>query len=73
MLKRILGEDIELKTRFSRSLPPVFADKGQIDQILMNLVTNARDAMPGGGKLLIKTQPVHPTHCDARGPLLDRT
>ncbi len=62
MLKRILGEDIELKTRFSRSLPPVFADKGQIDQILMNLVTNARDAMPGGGRLFIKTRSVQSNH-----------
>ena len=64
MLKRILGEDIELKTRFSRSLPPVFADKGQIDQILMNLVTNARDAMPDGGRLFIKTRSVQPTHLE---------
>ena len=56
MLKRILGEDIELKTELAPSLPPVFADKGQIHQVLMNLFTNARDAMPEGGKLLLETR-----------------
>jgi len=56
MLKRILGEDIELKTEFAPSLPQVFADKGQIHQVLMNLFTNARDAMPSGGKLLLETR-----------------
>jgi two-component system cell cycle sensor histidine kinase/response regulator CckA len=55
MLKRLIGEDIILSTSFEPSLAPVEADKGQFEQIVMNLVINARDAMPGGGKLIIKT------------------
>jgi len=56
MLKRILGEDIELKTELAPGLPHIFADKGQIHQVLMNLFTNARDAMPNGGKLFLETR-----------------
>ncbi|MFQ5824453.1 MAG: PAS domain S-box protein [bacterium] len=56
MLKRIIGEDIELKTELAPKLAPVWADPGQLQQMLMNLCVNARDAMPQGGKLMIKTQ-----------------
>ena len=55
ILKRLLGEDIELVTRFDRKLSRVRADPGQIDQVIMNLALNARDAMPDGGKLTIET------------------
>jgi PAS domain S-box-containing protein len=54
-LQRILQEDIELRTMCIDSTLPVMVDRGQIEQILMNLVTNARDAMPKGGSLTIET------------------
>ncbi|MFQ5865683.1 MAG: PAS domain S-box protein, partial [bacterium] len=56
MLKRIIGEDIELKTELASELAPVWADPGQVQQVLMNLCVNARDAMPRGGQLVLKTR-----------------
>jgi signal transduction histidine kinase/ActR/RegA family two-component response regulator len=58
ILKRLIGADIELVTRFDRKLSRVRADPGQIDQVVMNLAINARDAMPDGGKLTIETSEV---------------
>jgi signal transduction histidine kinase len=55
MLQRLIGEDIELSTKMFENLTSVRIDPGQFEQILVNLVVNARDAMPGGGKLTIET------------------
>ena len=56
MLRRLLGEDIEIATILADDLGRVVADASQIDQVLMNLALNARDAMPGGGQLTIATR-----------------
>jgi two-component system cell cycle sensor histidine kinase/response regulator CckA len=56
MLERLIGEDIEVELRSADRLPEVLADATQIEQVVINLAVNARDAMPDGGKLLIETR-----------------
>jgi len=58
MLGRIIREDIEFMTKVFEKELVVMADKGQIEQVLMNLVTNAKDAMPQGGRLSVEVSPV---------------
>src|SRR5687767_6203165 len=55
MLPRVIGEHIQTTTRLAPHLPRVWADSSQMDQVLVNLVLNARDAMPAGGQLTIET------------------
>jgi two-component system, cell cycle sensor histidine kinase and response regulator CckA len=70
MLRRLIGEDIDLSTVFETSLGHVKADPGQVEQVIMNLAVNARDAMPRGGKLTISTSNVA---IDQRSNLRNRT
>jgi len=58
MLKRVLGEDISLRSMLAEKLPCIEADAGMIEQVVMNLAVNSRDAMPKGGELALNTTPV---------------
>ena len=72
MIVRLLGEDIQLQTVCGRDLTPIDFDPGQVEQIMLNLAVNARDAMTSGGQLAIETSNVHiddehvGRHVDAR-------
>ena len=56
MLARIIGEDVRLATRYAQGLGNIKADPGQIEQVMMNLVANSRDAMPFGGEIIVETR-----------------
>jgi CheY-like chemotaxis protein len=66
MLRRIIGEHVELRTEAGAGLPHVRVDRGQLEQVLVNLAVNARDAMPAGGRLAIATRAVRLTEAEAR-------
>ena len=56
LLKRLVGANVELDVKHGRDLGPVHADRGQLEQVIINLVVNARDAMPEGGQVEIRTR-----------------
>jgi two-component system, cell cycle sensor histidine kinase and response regulator CckA len=66
MLRRLLGEEIELVTVLGEALGKIEADPGQLEQVLVNLALNARDAMPYGGRLTLATADVHLDRAAAR-------
>ena len=65
LLRRVIGEDVSLEIDLADNLPPILADPGQIQQIVMNLVVNAREAMPAGGRITLSTRALRPTAAHA--------
>src|SRR5262249_13270750 len=63
MLARLMGEDIELRFKLGKEPARVHADPHQLEQVIMNLAVNARDAMARGGKLMIETSVAEPAEC----------
>jgi two-component system, cell cycle sensor histidine kinase and response regulator CckA len=70
MLRRTIGEDIRVELRWETPVARVLADPGQIEQVILNLALNARDAMPAGGTLTIETANVEIDECSAAGDLV---
>ncbi|MGD9874486.1 MAG: response regulator [Kiritimatiellia bacterium] len=62
LLQRTLGEDIEITLNLSGMPTVIMADSGMLEQVIMNLAVNSRDAMPRGGKIILSTRPVHLDH-----------
>ncbi|QPC87942.1 response regulator [Mesorhizobium sp. NBSH29] len=67
LLQRLVGTDIKLKVEHGRDLWPVRADIGQFEQVVVNLVVNARDAMPGGGEITVRTRNLPAAECASFG------
>lgn len=70
LLRRLLGENIELKMRHGRDIGAIHVDQGQFEQVITNLAVNARDAMPGGGALTIRTSNFGPDEVSKLGNAL---
>ena len=65
MLRRLIGEHVDLRCNLADALPPVWADPTGIEQIILNLVLNARDAMPRGGRIVMETSTAYFSSADA--------
>jgi two-component system cell cycle sensor histidine kinase/response regulator CckA len=58
LLRRLIGETVDLEIEHGNAVPPIKADRGQFDQVVINLAVNARDAMPGGGSVIVRSSNV---------------
>ena len=65
MLSRLLGPEYDLTVDLASDLPPIASDRGQMEQVVMNLIVNARDAMPGGGPISVRTRLATPDDDEA--------
>jgi signal transduction histidine kinase/ActR/RegA family two-component response regulator len=72
LLQRVLGEDVSLETHLGAALPSVMVDAGMMEQVLMNLAVNARDAMPRGGRLIVALEAVELRQPHSEGHPLGR-
>ncbi|MFL5299982.1 MAG: ATP-binding protein, partial [Anaeromyxobacteraceae bacterium] len=68
LLRRVLGEDVELVVKLQEGLWSTRCDAGQLEQVIVNLVVNARDALPRGGRITVETSNVHAHQAGARAP-----
>jgi len=68
MLRRLIGEDVQLVTELAPRLPTIQADPSQLDQVILNLIVNSRDAMPHGGRLTIRTAETRFTGAETAAP-----
>ncbi|HEX2091554.1 MAG TPA: PAS domain S-box protein [Longimicrobiaceae bacterium] len=66
MLRRLVGEDVEYTTSLGAKVGPVLADPGQVEQVVLNLVVNSRDAMPQGGRIVVRTRSATLDEAEAR-------
>jgi len=67
MLKRLIGEDVVIKTDLTENIWTIEGDEGNLEQVIMNLAVNARDAMPKGGELILKTENIELSNDEAQG------
>jgi len=69
MLRRLIGEDVQLVTELAPHLPTIQADPSQLEQVILNLIVNSRDAMPHGGRVTIRTDHTRFTGAETTAPL----
>ena len=69
MLRRLIGEDVQLVTELAPHLPTIQADPSQLEQVILNLIVNSRDAMPHGGRVTIRTAHTRFTGAETTAPL----
>ena len=69
MLRRLIGEDVQLVTELAPHLPTIQADPSQLEQVILNLIVNSRDAMPNGGRVTIRTAHTRFTGAETTAPL----
>jgi signal transduction histidine kinase len=67
LMRKVAGEQIEVRTELSEGIPSIVADRGQLEQVMMNLCLNSRDAMPKGGRFIVSTGVMTPPEDSCAG------